>query len=272
MKHPPQFERIIAARHPVHIKAFCVGQAKAGTASLVGLLSANYRAAHEPERAETLEVILREARGEISSAAMRSYLHDRAARLDLEYDVAWANQFIIDHLLSVFPTARFIVLIRDCYTWLRSIMVHLVGRDVPRDVLDFLRWWFKPELHPHNPHDQILADLGLFSIAAYLYAWNRHVDTCTGSIPVDQRLMLRTHELDSSHQRLAEFLQIPVGSLDSASGHRNRGTWSERIESLVEPAYIDDMVHSLCGANMQLHFPEIGSIHDVSRLGADRGT
>ncbi len=272
MRHSPQFERMIADRRPVRIKAFCVGQAKAGTASLVGLLSASYRAAHEPERAETLEIILREARGELSAAAIGSYLHDRAARLDLEYDVAWANQFIIGHLLAVFPAARFIVLIRDCYTWLRSIMGHLVGRDVPRDVVEFLRWWFKPELYPHTRHDQDLADLGLFSIAAYLHAWNRHVDTCTRSIPVDRRLVLRTHELDSSHQRLAEFLRIPVGSLDSASGHRNRGTSSERIESLVEPTYIDNMVHSLCGANMALHFPEIGSIHDVSRLWAHRVT
>ena len=32
-----------------------VGQAKSGTASLCGLLSGNYRAAHEPERAELLD-------------------------------------------------------------------------------------------------------------------------------------------------------------------------------------------------------------------------
>ena len=33
-------------------KAFCVGQAKSGTASLYALLSRCYRAAHEPERAQ----------------------------------------------------------------------------------------------------------------------------------------------------------------------------------------------------------------------------
>ena len=54
-------------------RAFCVGQAKAGTASLAGLLSANYRAAHEPERAETLALILREARGQLSAPDVRTY-------------------------------------------------------------------------------------------------------------------------------------------------------------------------------------------------------
>ncbi len=253
--HSPE-DIMITDRRPVRVKAFCVGQAKSGTASLVGLLSANYRVAHEPERPETLKVILREAQGRLSMGAIRAYLCDRDARLDIEYDVAWANQFIIDHLLAIFPSARFIVLIRDCHTWLQSIMGHLVGRNIPLDVLEFLRWWFKPELYPHGPHDRALADRGLFSIAAYLHAWNWHVDTCTGLIPADRRLVLRTHELDSSHQRLAEFLRIPVESLDGTCGHRNRGTWSERIDSLVTPAYIDDMVHSICGVNMARYFPE----------------
>ena len=127
-------------------RAFCVGQAKSGTASLAGLLSTNYRAAHEPERAETLDLILREARGQLSAPDVRTYLRERDARLDLEY--------------------------------------------------------------------------------------------------------------------------FPASSLDRAGGHLNRGTWSKRIESLVDPAYIDEMVHSICGANMALHFPELRSARDASRLWA----
>ena len=250
-------------------RAFCVGQAKSGTASLAGLLSANYRAAHEPERAETLDLILREARGQLSAPDVRTYLRDRDARLDLDYDVAWANQFIVDHLLAVFPAAKFIVLIRDCHTWLQSIAGHLIGRDVAGDVHEFLRWWFRPERYPHGPDDRALADLGLFSVAAYLHAWNRHVDTCIGSIPADRRLVLRTHELGSSHERLAAFLRIPLSALDRAGGHLNRGTWPGRIESVVDPAYINEMVHSICGANMTRHFPEIGTTRDVSSLWSD---
>ena len=71
-----------------NVRAFCVGQAKSGTASLAGLLSGSYRVAHEPERAETLDLVLRDARGQLSPAAVRTYLRARDARLDLEYDVA----------------------------------------------------------------------------------------------------------------------------------------------------------------------------------------
>jgi hypothetical protein len=53
------------------IKAFCVGQAKSGTASVAALLAANHRAVHEPEREKLLEIILRESRGDVSEDAFR---------------------------------------------------------------------------------------------------------------------------------------------------------------------------------------------------------
>ena len=68
---------MVLDRRTTSVKAFCVGQAKSGTASLVGLLSANYRAAHEPERAATLDLILRHAHGEFSDAAIRERLRER---------------------------------------------------------------------------------------------------------------------------------------------------------------------------------------------------
>ena len=222
--------------------------------------------AHEPERAATLDLILRHVHGELSDTAIREHLRARDARLDLEYDVAWANQFLIRHLLAVFPAAKFIVLIRDCYTWLQSITGHLTVRDVPGDVVAFLRWWFKPDRYPHGACDRLLADCGLFSVSAYLHAWNRHVDSCIGSIPAERRLVLRTNELGNSHRRLAGFLGIPVSSLDVANGRRNRGIPMEPITSVVAPAYVDEMVHSICGANMARHFPELGSATDVPKL------
>lgn len=177
-------------------KAFCVGQAKAGTGSLACLLAKNYRVAHEPEREQTLKMILRESRGDVCEAAFRAYLLDRGRRLELDYDVAWANQFLVGHLLDVFPDAKFIVLIRDSYSWLQSVVGHLISRrDVPHEVRTFLPWWFEPNSHPHTHHDYALQEQGLYSVAAYLSAWNQHVDTCTQVIPPDRRLILRTHKL-----------------------------------------------------------------------------
>ena len=100
------------------VRAFCVGQAKSGTASLYGLLATSHRASHEPEREQILEMILRESRGEIDDQAFVEYLIRRDQRLNLEYDIAWANQFLVRHLLVGFPAAMFVVLVRDPYSWL----------------------------------------------------------------------------------------------------------------------------------------------------------
>lgn len=247
-------------------KAFCVGQAKAGTASLCGLLKPSHRAAHEPEREEILEMILRESSGEVDEDTFRAYLIERDQRLSLDYDIAWANQFIIGHLLEVFPDAKFIVLFRDPYTWLQSIVGHLLSRDVPPDATSFLDWWFKPDLYPHSNQDSELKDQNLYSIAAFLNAWTQHVNTCTEVIPPEQRLILRTHELNQSHRKLVEFLQIPIDSLNDENAHLNRGTWSGNFDSLVGRDFLTEMVDAICGENMTLYFPEVADIDQVHRL------
>ena len=244
-----------ARNSATRVKAFCVGQAKSETASLCGMLSTNHRAAHEPERKELLDMILRESRHDVAPSDSRAFLLRRDARLDLEYDISWANQFVIGHLLAVFPTAKFIVLIRDCSSWLESIIGHLVSRDVPPDVLAFLRWWFQPERYPHSRHDRALETRGLFSISAYLHGWNRHIDLCNRVIPTRRRLVLRTHELASSQQRLAAFLQIPEDSIDISNPHLNFGTGSGSLEPLIDRAYLDTMVHAICRDNMSKYFP-----------------
>jgi hypothetical protein len=230
------------------------------------LLAGKHRAAHEPEREQILEMILRESRGDISQGEIGAYLIARDKRLNLEYNIAWANQFLIGHLLSVFPDARFIVLVRDPFTWLQSICGHLASRDVPRDVREFLDWWFRPDMYLHTRHDHALQSLGIYSIAAYLNAWNRHVTACSQLIPPHRRLILRTHDLGRSHQQLADVLQISVGDFNINNEHMNRRTWPDRLESLLDRSYLVEMVTSICHENMARHFPEVASIEDAYQL------
>ena len=244
-----------ARNSATRVRAYCVGQAKSGTASLYGMLSTNHRAAHEPERAALLETILRESRHDVSPPDIRKFLLERDARLDVEYDISWANQFVVGHLLAVFPAVKFIVLVRDCGSWLESIVGHLVSRDVPPDVLAFLGWWFQPEHYPHSRHDRALETRGLFSIPAYLHGWNRHINLCDRLIPAQRRLVLRTHELAHSRQRLAAFLRIPEDSIDLGNAHLNRAGGSGSMERLFDRTYLDEMIHAICRDNMSRYFP-----------------
>ena len=251
---------------PASTRAFCVGQAKSGTASLAGLLRRDYRATHEPERAETLSLILQASRGELSRDAVRAALVERDRRLGLDYDIAWANQFLLDDLLVTFPGARFVVLVRDPYTWLPSVVGHLLSRRIPPEVRGFLDWWFTPADFPHGEHDAALEERGLYSTEAFLAAWNRHVDVCLAAIPEPRRLVIRTHELDRDYQKLADFLGIPLESLDTGSGHLNRSTFTGSFDTLVDPGHVHAVVQSTCGDNMRRLFPEVRDRNDVSTL------
>jgi putative acetyltransferase len=251
---------------PRSTRAFCVGQAKSGTASLCGLLSGAYRAVHEPERAEVLGVILREARGEMTHQDVRAWLVERDERLALDYDIAWANQFLVGHLPDVFPEARFVVLIRDPYTWLGSVAGHLLSRDIPPEVRAFLDWWFRPDEHPPGPGDEALVAAGLYSVGAFLAAWNRHLDTCRAALPAARTLALRTHELRRSHARLAEFLAIPADTLSVERGHLNQRTWTGSLEDLVSLEHLESSVARRCAENLRRYFPEIRGLEDAMVL------
>ena len=247
-------------------KAFCVGQAKSGTGSLYSLLARSYRAAHEPERAETFKMILRQSEGEIDTDSFDDYLRQRERRLNLEYDIAWANQFIIDRLLTVFGEAKFIVLIRDPYSWLQSTVGHLISRQLPAEVPPFLDWWFKPEQYPHTSRERALEAQGIYSLAALVNAWNQHIKTCTQLIPPERCLILKTHELNRSHQRIADFLQIPLKTLDREKGHINQSTWNGRLDSLVDTNYISKVVNSMCAESMTRYFPNVSNAEDAYKL------
>lgn len=232
-------------------RAFCVGQAKSGTASLHSLVATRYRSAHEPERPALLDMIVRAGAGEVSDPALRRWLVERDKRLGLEFDIGWPNQFVARHLAAVFPQARFVALVRDPYDWLESLVGHLISRDVPKEIPRFLQWWFAPAYHPHTRHDRALRDHGLYSVAAYLNGWRRHVEIVRDEVPPDRRLVLRTEDLDASPAVLARFLGIPTASLDTAGGRRNVSTWSGTLADVVDRGYVEDAIAALCDVDTE---------------------
>lgn len=114
----------------------------------------------------------------------------------------------------------------------------------------------------HVPRGLTIEDMlvsgGLFSIAAYLHGWNRHVKLCTRVIPTHRRLILRTHELALSRQRLAAFLQIPEDSIDISNAHLNRAGGSGPMEPQIDRTYLNGMIQAIFRDNMSSHFPEFG--------------
>ena len=233
---------------------------------MAGLFYANFRSAHEPERTELLRMILLEAKGSVQRDEFVDYIYQRDERLGLEFDSSWVNYFIIGHLMHAFPDAKFILLVRDCYTWVESIVNHMLTREIPTDVREFMDWWFEPQKYPHRNEELPLKENGLFSLECYLTAWRSHVTKVSGIVPPDRLLIIRTHEIRDTLDSVTEFLRVPREGLDDAKCHLNKGTREKQITSLVDRRFLEDVVAETCNEMMCRHFPEVKCIDQAYGL------
>ena len=246
-------------------QAYCVGAAKAGTYSLAGMLETDFRVAHEPDRPELLDAVVAFDKGSLTTGKLDRYLLERDRRLQLELDSSWANYFVMDRLAALFPEARFIQLIRDCYTWLESIINHLIVRTIPEDVQSFLDWWFEPSQYPHGKFDRRLQEAGVYSLECFVTRWSVHAVGPARAIPPDRLITIRTPEIRSSAQCLANFLDVSVDLIDTAKSHRNIGEKVRPLLSLVDRDYLDYTVTLICQDSMNRYFPEIHGVSDTPR-------
>jgi len=252
------------------LHAYCVGQAKSGTASLWGACRTQFKAAHEPERSEVLAKALQIADGSISDDEVVDWLKKRDERLQLDVDISWCNYFLLDHLVDTFPSASYIVLIRDCYTWMESVIGHMLTREIPSDAREFMEFWFRTAEHPHGEGEEQLHEAGLFSLAAYLTTWRDHIVKCEARIPVDCRLIVRTHEFTAGLPAIAAFLGVAAEELDCDQCQLNQGTWEGRIADYVDTDLVESVVNRTCRHTMSQHFPEVGGLEDAYRLWSER--
>ena len=97
---------------------------KTGTVSIHAIFrKAQYRCGeHEPESRFLINKILTFYNGKIDTNEFTLYVKHRDRRLGLEMDVSHLNYHLLDILVNEFSEAKFILTIRDCYSWLDSFM------------------------------------------------------------------------------------------------------------------------------------------------------
>ncbi len=89
------------------------------------------------------------------------------------------------------------------------------------------------------------------------------------SIPLERRLVLKTHLRSRLHDQLAHFLQVPVQTLDAGRGHVNRSTYLGSLDSLADQRFLDGIVDTICRENMARHCPEVTGARSVQALWRD---
>lgn len=248
---------------PRRFHAFGVGMPKTGTHSLAAVFS-RYRAWHEPEMERFMQIIKARADGELSDSAARDYIRQLDRRLWLELNASWINYFLVDLLLDEYPRAKFVLTIRDCYSWLDSIFNELLGRTHVEFQTQFHRWYAEA-ISPgsHEDGDRVLAERGLWPLDAWLRSWHQHNARMLALIPSDRLLIIRTKDIGRALPRLAEFLGRPSDTLESGRSHEFKAAEKFGLLSQIEENYLHARVEARCGDLMKKFFPEIRDLSDV---------
>ncbi|MEM7120321.1 MAG: sulfotransferase [Pseudomonadota bacterium] len=203
---------------------------KTGTKSIAGLF-ANFRARHEYQFEAATKILEAYHHRRVERTDLSAFLLTRDTLGHLEVDSASVNFWFADLFVELFPQARFLVVLREPYAWLESVLAHL-----QRDVVEM-----KAHGLPYPASFRRLADVsGInfdprsaespddfrgtmpFLSRQMLEFWCEQNTRLMRVVPPHRRLVLQTDDLSRSHNALSRFVGVKTEMLDVEAGHLHR--------------------------------------------------
>ncbi|MFK7829345.1 MAG: sulfotransferase [Congregibacter sp.] len=265
---PYKYQRFIPPL-PRRFQAYTVGTSKSGTHSLYAMVSSHYRSGHEAEYADLIHAILDLETGARSPEDTRAWLRQRDQQMCLEMDSSALNAHVIGELAEAFPKARFILTLRDCYSWLDSVTNHIVTR--PGDPV-----WQKLKERPkrrgtdeYTPEEAVLKEHGLSTLDRALSLWADHNATVIEKVPADRLLVVRTEDISSSVERIADFLGVSVASLQATRSHAFKRQTSVGLAAAIDRDFLESRVNEHCRDLMDEFFPKLKRFEDAVDVSSD---
>lgn len=252
---------------PRKMHVYCIGAARSGTHSIAQLLASSYKTSHEPGGAYDLINILRsQPFYAVTDPAYQQFFRHRDRELYLDLESSHLLGPFAETLHATFPKAQFIVTIRDCYSWLDSIMNSQINGQGTRKYpvwKSLYDMYFQAGKFTHAPHEQILAEYRLYTLDGYLAYWREHYQYVLAALPPEKRLVLRTCDLRESRLRLAEFLHIAPETLDMTRAHGGQALKKYHILHKLDQNFLEEKVALYCADLMQQFFPTICHVGDI---------
>ncbi|NJK38231.1 MAG: sulfotransferase [Oscillatoriales cyanobacterium RM2_1_1] len=254
------------------LHAYCIGTPKSGTHSLAAMLK-NYRSSHEPEWQNLIDLIgqehLRRLHYEtddylITNQKYISYFKIRDRRLNLEFEASHLLGPFVQILVKAFPRAKFILTLRDCYSWIDSMINDELNMETQglrvywRKAYDY---YFFSENHTYSPKESVLKYQGLYPLSAYIQYWKRHNETIIQGIPAEQLLILKTHEINNSTDRIADYLGILESQISTENKHAYPSKGKHHVLKQIPQTYLLEKVQYEAGELMKTYFPDSQGDH-----------
>ena len=173
-------------------------------------------------------------------------------RFHLDVDVAGNMSLFAGTHTRMYPDAKVVLLIRDCFSWLDSRIDMQIRHawDGPGNV--FFDAQYMRYDDPFATEESVLSDAGLRPIASYLRAWADLTERVLGSVPADRLLVVRTEDLDASTEVLARFAGVPVSTVRSV--HTNRNPSPTGLLGEVPLPFVVEQAREHCGPLMERYW------------------
>jgi len=255
--------KIVGRHHARRGRLYCVGLGKSGTHSIAGMFSRTVRSGHEPQVLELMEKIVAWRQKEVTEPEFVEWLRRRDRELALEVDSSTINFEILEILLREFPDARFVLTIRDCYSWCNSFMTQTVQVLPTMHPLWRQMGRFDGAMFPHAPEEQLLKEKRLMSLATYFSHWIRHNQHVLDKVPAERLLTVRTDQIKERAFEIADFAGFPRRSVRLGRTHEYRNPERQEILRQIDRAFLEAKVDEHCRGLMTRFFPEIKSLDDA---------
>ena len=258
--------------HPRPAHVIGLGTAKSGTSSIAFLFMKRYQSLHEVSKFTMLRSIFDYLEGRATRDEFVESLRDDDRRWRPTVNVANYFGEVAGEIADAFPDARFIITVRDCYTWLRSQMSQMLAMHRRLHLAPKLQWFGK--LHDlrfgrrdeaaYPAEEGAVREAGLPPVEAMLRYWTAHNERILGAIPEGRRLVIRTPDIARSVPKIAAFAGVPAESLDAGVAHSHKAPHEQfDLWGLVDPAHIERLAARHCTPLMQTYYPEITGVEDA---------
>lgn len=235
---------------------------KTGTSALASLFP-GVACGHEPEAEALIEAILDYEAGRSGWPRLVEAVVARDARLGLEIDVSNLNVFILDLLVKLAPDARFVLTVRDPWSWLDSIVNHYASRPPTSRWRAFAEHRFGAGDAAHPPEERVLAELGLHPLGGYLGYWRAHLEKALATVPAERLLVVPTDRIVAEAERIATFGGFAAANVDRTRLREYRNPAKQPIVQGVPKDHLDALVRLHCDPLAERLFPAIRSAEDA---------
>ncbi len=249
---------------PRKFHAYCIGMLKSGTHSLSAIFEDEYNSGHEIEIRRLAYNTVPVLNNELTNKDRISFILKRDRRFWLEMESSHLLYHSLGILIDEFPKSKFILTIRDCYSWMNSYMNHHLSHDDTSD-----HWWklrrhyFRDDQLQHATEERILLNRGLYTVDGYLSFWADYNRSVLETVPEERLLVIRTDRIVDNLQNIADFLGIPISTITHSKSHAYKAKKRYDLIWEIEREFLESKVKEYCSDLMRQYFPEVKSLEDA---------